>query len=385
MDNMLFTGKIRSLRILLGLAMIAVLAAGCVPASQPNVGSTSSTPTVQAAVPLTGATQSLAPTSSPVATQAPSLAAGAATQTSTQAPALAATQSATQASSATAVAPTALSQPTAMPSATMPPMVMTVPVTPPSNTPSVSVPQTGPQQVSIANLAFNPASLTVVAGTTVTWKNNDNTTHTVTANNGAFNSGALNPGATFSFTFNQPGTFDYHCMIHPFMTGSITVVSSASGSAASPNVSAPRKTQPPAGFFLDGIATVAIQNSIFMPQTFVVPLGTKVQWFNDDNTVHTVTADSGTFDSGPLQPGGRFAVAFTQAGTYSYHDNKNPNNVGTIIVVGSNSASQAGGGVPGMNGGSASPSQGVPSTGGSNPNPNPNPSGGGSPMGGYGY
>jgi len=80
-----------------------------------------------------------------------------------------------------------------------------------------------PNSVSIANMAFNPASITVKAGTTVTWTNYDMMTHTVTADNDSFNSGDILSGSTFSFTFSTAGTFNYHCTIHPLMKGTITV------------------------------------------------------------------------------------------------------------------------------------------------------------------
>jgi len=77
--------------------------------------------------------------------------------------------------------------------------------------------------VSIANFAFQPASLQVAVGATVTWTNADSTAHTVTSDTGAFDSGPLAPGASFSQTFTTAGTFTYHCQIHPFMTATIVV------------------------------------------------------------------------------------------------------------------------------------------------------------------
>jgi plastocyanin len=77
--------------------------------------------------------------------------------------------------------------------------------------------------VSIASFSFQPAALTVSAGTTVTWTNNDSAGHTVTADDGSFKSDTLAKGATFSQTFDTPGTFAYHCSIHPSMTGTVTV------------------------------------------------------------------------------------------------------------------------------------------------------------------
>jgi plastocyanin len=79
------------------------------------------------------------------------------------------------------------------------------------------------QAVTVQNMAFNPATLTIPKGTTVTWTNSDPVAHTVTASGGAFNSGHLNPGQTFSHTFDQAGTFDYQCTYHPYMKGTIVV------------------------------------------------------------------------------------------------------------------------------------------------------------------
>ena len=98
--------------------------------------------------------------------------------------------------------------------------------------------------VSIKNFAFNPPNITVAPGTTVTWVNNDQTAHTATATDpsGVFDSGELQPGQSYSFTFDKPGTYAYHCEIHPDMTGTVTVSgasTSASGSSmASPTASA---------------------------------------------------------------------------------------------------------------------------------------------------
>ena len=79
-------------------------------------------------------------------------------------------------------------------------------------------------QVTIYNLAFNPSSLTVAKGTTVTWVNNDNTWHTATADGGSFDTGTINANTTSGgVTFNQTGTFTYHCNHHSMMHGTIIV------------------------------------------------------------------------------------------------------------------------------------------------------------------
>jgi plastocyanin len=57
----------------------------------------------------------------------------------------------------------------------------------------------------------------------VTWTNRDTVPHTVTGDSGAWDSGQIQPGATFSHAFDQPGTYAYHCSIHPFMHGMVVV------------------------------------------------------------------------------------------------------------------------------------------------------------------
>lgn len=68
--------------------------------------------------------------------------------------------------------------------------------------------------ITISNFSFRPGSLTVKAGTTVTWRNAEDSPHTVTADDGSFASGTLSLGDSFSFTFDQPGTYDYYCEFH---------------------------------------------------------------------------------------------------------------------------------------------------------------------------
>jgi plastocyanin len=81
----------------------------------------------------------------------------------------------------------------------------------------------GGSAVSIANFAFSPQTLTVKAGTTVTWTNNDGAPHSVASTDGpstsakttgVFDSGNLGAGQTFSFTFDKAGTYYYDCTIH---------------------------------------------------------------------------------------------------------------------------------------------------------------------------
>ena len=78
--------------------------------------------------------------------------------------------------------------------------------------------------VSIDNFTFNPPSLTVKAGTKVTWTNKDDIPHGIAATGNAFaRSQALDTDDAYSFTFTTPGTYQYFCYIHPHMTGTIVV------------------------------------------------------------------------------------------------------------------------------------------------------------------
>ena len=77
--------------------------------------------------------------------------------------------------------------------------------------------------VSIADFKFDPATLTVPVGSTVTWTNKDEEPHTVAAKDGSFHSSSLDTKGTYSFTFTKAGTYDYICSIHPFMTGTVVV------------------------------------------------------------------------------------------------------------------------------------------------------------------
>jgi plastocyanin len=87
--------------------------------------------------------------------------------------------------------------------------------------------------ISIDNFTFTPQSLTVKAGTTVTWTNKDDIPHGIAATNNAFKrSQALDTDDSFSFTFTTPGSYQYFCYVHPHMTGTI-VVEAATGSNAS--------------------------------------------------------------------------------------------------------------------------------------------------------
>lgn len=83
--------------------------------------------------------------------------------------------------------------------------------------------QANEAKVTISDFNFAPATLTIPAGTTVTWNNDDEEPHLVVDSEAAFKSQALDTGDAYSFTFTTPGRYTYFCSIHPHMVGTIVV------------------------------------------------------------------------------------------------------------------------------------------------------------------
>jgi len=82
---------------------------------------------------------------------------------------------------------------------------------------------TGANEVLIQNMAFSPATITVAAGTTITWTNKDGMTHTITSDSNLFDSGNIANNGTYTHMFATAGTFAYHCSIHTDMMASVKV------------------------------------------------------------------------------------------------------------------------------------------------------------------
>lgn len=79
-------------------------------------------------------------------------------------------------------------------------------------------------EITMKNIHFVPNDITVAVGTTVTWTNEDAVAHNVTSDDGLFESGNITKGETFSYTFDKPGTYSYHCTLHPpDMKGTVVV------------------------------------------------------------------------------------------------------------------------------------------------------------------
>ncbi len=93
-----------------------------------------------------------------------------------------------------------------------------------SGTPSTSGASSSGTSITISNFMFNPMSLTVAPGGTVSVTNKDSATHTLTATGGQFNTGDIDQNQTKTFTAPmKPGTYHYICNIHQYMMGSIIV------------------------------------------------------------------------------------------------------------------------------------------------------------------
>ncbi len=188
--------------------------------------------------------------------------------------------------------------------------------------------------VQIVDFAFNPASVTLQTGQSVTWTNTGAAPHTSTADSGLWNSGILTSGKSFSFTFTTAGTFSYFCTVHPNMRGTVTVAD-ALGAVPSVTASLITTTTPSATPTPHAVsADISIVDFSFDPSSKTVQVGQKVKWANNGQAPHTTTSDDGTWDSGTLQPGDTFSFTFTSAGTYSYFCSIHPSMHGTITVQG---------------------------------------------------
>lgn len=91
-------------------------------------------------------------------------------------------------------------------------------------TPSLAAHAADAPLVKIENFSFTPEKLTVKAGTTITFENDDDIPHLVVANDKSFRSEALDTGDKYALTLTKPGAFPYYCGMHPHMQGTITVV-----------------------------------------------------------------------------------------------------------------------------------------------------------------
>ena len=142
---------------------------------------------------------------------------------------------------------------------------------------STSTINTGVANVSIVSgaknqnngLFYSPANITVVLGVnnTVVWTNHDSTNHTVVALDNSY-AATLMPGQTFTHTYTTPGVYKYHCTIHLWMTGSVTVLAAPSSSSTSTSSSTAAVPEFPFGAVaLVVITALVITSYLFVRQT----------------------------------------------------------------------------------------------------------------------
>lgn len=182
--------------------------------------------------------------------------------------------------------------------------------------------------VEMSVAGFDPAVIEIETGTTVTWHNTEladypvvSGYHSVVADDGSFDSKKVAPGARWSFTFDKPGTYDYHCSIHPHMTGRVVVT-------GEPVKEEPKKER---------VEIVEPdpndqQTWGYKPESLDIEVGTTVTWVNNGAQDHTVTDDDGDFDSGTLKPGEKFTFTFKKAGVYNYKCEPHPWMKATVRV-----------------------------------------------------
>jgi plastocyanin len=92
-----------------------------------------------------------------------------------------------------------------------------------SAAPAAAPVRSGVVEVAISNYAFHPATITVAAGTKVTFRNHDQTAHTASSTQPAFDTGTVKPGHSVTVVLEKPGSYTYYCQFHAFMRGSVIV------------------------------------------------------------------------------------------------------------------------------------------------------------------
>jgi plastocyanin len=192
----------------------------------------------------------------------------------------------------------------------------------------VTVPPETPGIVRVVGRGFSPQTITVAAGASVTWINEDDDAHTATGR--GFDTGTLQPGQSATIVFSTPGIYDYVCQFHGEMTGQVIVTDAAGNVPAAPTPAPVTATNDTAG------AAVTIVDFAFEPAAITVPLGATVTWTNAGVAPHTVAGGFG--DSGTLASGQAFSHTFTEAGVFDYVCQFHPQMTGQVVVEGAAAA-----------------------------------------------
>jgi plastocyanin len=182
--------------------------------------------------------------------------------------------------------------------------------------------------------AFDPATLTVAAGTRVVLANVGGLPHSIVAEDGSFETDVVPPGAeggrfhgsNDSFIATEPGAHPFFCEIHPAaMKGTLTVTAQQ---VEADDRAPPRVDRPPATAAVD-----AIDFAFDLTSTLVAPGGT-VTWSNTGAKPHTATFDDVELDTGTIEPGGDAELtAPADPGTYSYSCTIHPAQMRGVLIV----------------------------------------------------
>ena len=232
---------------------------------------------------------------------------------------------------------------------------------------------------------YLPFETTVPVGTTITWTNDDSAAHTVTSGivsdgpDGLFDSSIFMAGTAFEFTFDELGSYDYFCIVHPWMVGKVIVSDMQEISSGSETMMVEEETEtmmveeetetmmveeetetmmveeepePVAAETTESISTVSTisipegsgvpgceeTDECYLPFETTVPVGTTITWTNDDSAAHTVTSGTveagltGIFDSGLFVAGDSYEFTFTETGKYDYFCMVHPWMVGIVNI-----------------------------------------------------
>ncbi|UVS68929.1 cupredoxin domain-containing protein [Nitrososphaera viennensis] len=196
---------------------------------------------------------------------------------------------------------------------------------------------------------YDPDAAEVPLGNKVVWNNADNAIHTATSGTGAsdpnsgkaFDTGLIDPGAKskeIDISGAKVGdSFDYHCQLHPYMTGKITIVEAAAGGGASGGGAAAGPTiHIPAGAQNQGQPS-------YDPDSIDVKKGDKLTVVNDDSAIHTATSGTGAsdpnsgkaFDTSLIEPGATATIdtSAIEAGAHDYYCIVHPFMTGKLNVT----------------------------------------------------
>jgi plastocyanin len=189
----------------------------------------------------------------------------------------------------------------------------------------------------IVDFSFEPNSLTVKVGDTVTWTNTGQRPHTVTDRGGTFDTDPIAPNDTGKVTFSAPGRYDYFCRINPSKMNGVIVVEAGDQAVKATRVEA-----------FDPAREGAKLS--FVPPNLSVEAGSAIVFANVGGKPHTLTADDGSFDTGVVKPGaeqGRFAgdnatLTLKEPGKFPFHCEIHPAAMkGVLTVTGEAAGAQA--------------------------------------------